>query len=359
MLSPPNQDFETLIGSVQSCNRCDLMQGCTRVLSWANGPPGASVMFVGEAPGRLGADRTAVPFHGDKAGDNFEKLLTLAGLTRREVFVTNAVLCNPRDDAGNNAAPPKWVLKNCSENLARQIGAVQPEIVVTLGAAALESTRLIEPHELSLAKSVRTSSNWFGRKLIPLYHPGARAMIHRNFALQTADYYFVGEQVRRLGKKSSRGSNHAKVRSPSWDIVLHVLSDLQRCSLFKLHKTLYLIDVEAIKRTGHPLTDFFYIRQKEGPYCVELGSRWFKAYEDQVSVVFRDRKPWLQWTDGGLFGFTPDVRAGWLGIVEEVLTKVRALSDGEMKTKAYLTAPMKRSLREERLGYTQLNRPLL
>lgn len=358
MLSLSSESFDRLIGEVQRCELCPTMQGCTRVLSWANGPAGASVMFVGEAPGRLGADRTAVPFHGDKAGDNFELLLRLARLSRRDVFVTNAVLCNPRDEAGNNAPPPKSVLKNCSENLAKQIRAVDPRIVVTLGSAALESTRLIEPHHLSLAGSVRTSHSWFGRSLIPLYHPGARAMIHRNFALQTADYYFVGELARRLDKPTSRATAKAKPNSSSWDVVLYTLAALEDCSLFRLHKAMYLIDLESLKRTGSPITDFFYIRQKEGPYCVELGSRWFKAHEEQVRVSFRERKPWLTWTRGGFFAEAPQLDAIHASIVDEVLANVRRLTDSELKTKAYLTAPMKRSLRDERSGLVQLNRPL-
>jgi hypothetical protein len=184
-------------------------------------------------------------------------------------------------------------------------------------------------------------------------------MIHRNFALQTADYYFVGEQARRITKPSSKAEIKPKAKSTSWDIVLYVLSNLQRCSLFRLHKTLYLIDIEALKRTGSPITDFFYIRQKEGPYCVELGSRWFKSHEEQLTVSFRDRKPWITWASGGLFGATPKLTAECAEIVESVLARTRHLDDGQLKTKAYLTAPMKRSLREERLGLTQLNRPLL
>lgn len=334
------------------------MEGCTRVLSWANGPAGASVMFVGEAPGRLGADRTAVPFHGDKAGDNFELLLTLAGLSRRDVFVTNAVLCNPRDEAGNNAVPPKSVLTNCAENLRKQIEAVEPAIVVTLGSAALESTRIIEHHLLTLSGAVRTSNSWFGRALIPLYHPGARAMIHRNFALQTADYYFVGEQTRRLQKSKPKLATKAKPWSSSWDIVLHVLARMHECSLFRLHKAMYLIDLEARKQTGTTATDFFYIRQKEGPYCVELGSRWFKAHEDQVKLSTRNGRPWLTWR-GGLFDSTPQLNSASATVVDAVLDIIKRLDDGELKTKAYLTPPMKQSLREERAGYVQLNRPLL
>ena len=97
--------FDELISYVQECRLCERMCESARVLSWANGWPNAPLMFVGEAPGRLGADRTTIPFHGDKAGDNFARLLELASISRSQIFVTNAVLCNPRDVQGNNASP--------------------------------------------------------------------------------------------------------------------------------------------------------------------------------------------------------------------------------------------------------------
>jgi hypothetical protein len=48
--------FEALVGRARGCVACPRMEGRTRVLSRANGPVGARVMFVAEAPGRLGAD---------------------------------------------------------------------------------------------------------------------------------------------------------------------------------------------------------------------------------------------------------------------------------------------------------------
>lgn len=351
--------FNRLIGDVQSCTRCEMMAGCTRVLSWANGPPNAKVMFVGEAPGRLGADRTAIPFHGDKAGDNFERLLSLAGLSRKDVFVTNAVLCNPRDDVGNNISPPRSVVKNCSENLQRQIEAVDPKIVVTLGSAALESTRLIDAHDLTLANAVRTTNDWNNRVLIPLYHPGARAMIHRNFATQTADYYFIGEQVRRLSRKSRVSKYHARNLSAAWDVVRYVISVIGEISLFRLHKTMYLVDLQFSKERGKALTDFFYIRQKDGPYCVELGSRWFKSYEDQIHFRVKEGRPWLSWRDSGLFTEKIFIENVDREVVDKVLSSIAPLDDSQLKTRSYLTEPMRRALEAERVGSRQLNRPLL
>ena len=352
--------FDELIAEVQACARCPEMHGCARVLSWANGPHDAKIMFVGEAPGRLGADRTTVPFHGDKAGDNFEHLIDLAGLSRREIFVTNAVLCNPRDERGNNAPPSKATLRNCATNLARQIDAIDPAIVVTLGAAALEATRLIEPHELSLSSSVRTAQQWNGRVLIPLYHPGARAMVQRNFAAQTADYYFVGETYRRLGRKRRSSPEIVKPASQGWDIVKFLISEFRTCSLFRLHKAMYLVDWRALSQTGRRASDFIYLRQKDGPYCVELGSRWYKRFQDELTFRRTGEQMFLEWRERGLFDahgspLSPDVRE----VATKVVADIKRLSDAQLKTKSYLTEPMKEYLRAERAGRSQLNRPLL
>ena len=90
--------FEMLVEIANRGNLCERMYGRTRVLSEKNGNIDSKVIFIGEAPGRLGADRTGIPFYGDQAGKNFEWLLQFAGVTRQQVFITNAVLCNPRDE---------------------------------------------------------------------------------------------------------------------------------------------------------------------------------------------------------------------------------------------------------------------
>src|SRR4051794_39073251 len=95
--------FAALVARVQACERCPRMAGRARVLGVANGSRRPRILFVAEAPGRFGGDRTGVPLHGDRSGAIFEALLAAAGLSRAEIFVTNAVLCNPRDPAGRNA----------------------------------------------------------------------------------------------------------------------------------------------------------------------------------------------------------------------------------------------------------------
>jgi uracil-DNA glycosylase family 4 len=145
-------------------------------------------MFVAEAPGRFGGDRTAVPLHGDRSGATFAHLLTASGLDHGAVFVTNAVLCNPRDPAGRNARPTPVELRNCREHLAAQIAVIDPPWVVALGHTALRALALIAPHGLRLAADVCQPVPWHGRWLVALYHPGPRALIRRPLATQVEDY---------------------------------------------------------------------------------------------------------------------------------------------------------------------------
>ncbi len=111
--------FSQLCADAAACQRCPMMVGRPRLLSSANGGPGARVVFIGEAPGRLGGDRTGVPFSGDQSGRNFERLLVAAGLARAEVFVTNTILCSPRDERGRNRGPSRQELASCGDLLAR------------------------------------------------------------------------------------------------------------------------------------------------------------------------------------------------------------------------------------------------
>ena len=352
----PLQEFEIFASGVRGCAACPSMNGCTRVMSRANGPVDARVIFVGEAPGRLGADRTAIPFHGDKAGDNFQRLLEAARLTRNDIFVTNAVLCNPRDDNGNNRPPSKTEIVNCAGHLNELISILNPDMVVTLGAVALEAARIVSAHQLTISSGVRTSNKWHGRLLVPLYHPGARAMVHRSFANQLADYYFVGELVRRIGrpKRPSRG---ARGTVESWSVVRAVLELSGSLSLFQLHKALYLIDYRMRSEYDVPATDFYYVRQKDGPYCVELGGKWYDKFPDLK--IIKSSNPRLIWDRAPLLSaLHGEVPLDIYNIVNRTVREIANLSESELKTKVYLTRPMKAILRVERTGAYALNYPI-
>jgi len=123
--------FNDLVESVQHCDLCPRLCGRRKVLSTANGSIESKVPFVAEAPGRLGAGRTGIPLYGDRTGDNFETLLGNIGWRREEVFITNAVLCNPTQKNGNNATPTDEEIANCSAYLEMVIALVSPDVIVT------------------------------------------------------------------------------------------------------------------------------------------------------------------------------------------------------------------------------------
>jgi len=173
------------------------------VLGAGNGPLPCDVLFVGEAPGRRGAGRTGVPFSGDESGRRFDLLLTKAGLRRDAVFITNAVLCLPLDALGRNRRPAAREVAACSKHLAATLGAVKPSLVVTLGAVGLAAVGCIEPHGLALRADVGRCVAWCGRTLVPLYHPGRQAQLHRAWDRQLEDWQLLGRTVSHVTRPRS------------------------------------------------------------------------------------------------------------------------------------------------------------
>jgi len=193
---PQEELFKQLVAEAAGCTQCPAMCGRSAVLSELNGSPGARVMFIGEAPGRKGADRTRIPFSGDQSGANFDRYLNSINLTREQIFITSAALCNPRAESGANRRPSQKELTNCSTFLRRTIAVVDPRVIVTLGSVALEALKRIQYHELNLKESAAKVQSWNGRVLVPIYHPSPQVLAsHRREAEQLRDYQVVAEAI--------------------------------------------------------------------------------------------------------------------------------------------------------------------
>src|SRR5215472_2323543 len=162
MLQPTarQRQFLTLTREAAACTRCPAMCERTAVLSNLNGPIDARVMFIGEAPGRKGADRTRIPFSGDHSGKNFDRFLESIALTRDRIFITSAALCNPRTESGANRKPAQKELANCSDFLRRTIELIDPRVIVTLGSVALDALRRIHYHQFNLKENAGTIQQW-------------------------------------------------------------------------------------------------------------------------------------------------------------------------------------------------------
>src|SRR5262245_41762808 len=195
-LETTQERFNQLVVEASVCTRCPAMCDRSAVLSSLNGSLDAKVIFIGEAPGRKGADRTRIPFSGDQSGVNLDRFLNSIGLKRQQIFITSAALCNPRTESGANRRPKQKEIDNCSGFLRRTIAIVNPRIVVTLGSVALEALKRIHYHEFTLKESAAQIHRWNGRVLVPIYHPSPQVLAsHRREEEQLKDYQVVAQAM--------------------------------------------------------------------------------------------------------------------------------------------------------------------
>jgi DNA polymerase len=154
--------LEQVATEVRGCPKCPLAKGRLKAVP-GEGPPDARVLLIGEAPG-YHENQQGRPFVG-QAGQFLEELLGVAGLTRSEVFITNVVKCRP---PGNRDPQPDEI-EACSEYLNRQIGALKPRVIVTLGRYSLG--RFLPGQPISRIHGVprRVGSV----TVFPMYHPAA------------------------------------------------------------------------------------------------------------------------------------------------------------------------------------------
>jgi uracil-DNA glycosylase family 4 len=165
-----------LFTEAQACRVCEKLADKTAVLSELNGNIEPKVFFIGEAPGRVGADRTRRPFYGDKSGNNLQILLDSIGLSRDDIFITSAVMCSPRSATDANRRPTRTEIVNCSSYLKRTLDLIDPPLIATLGSVALEALKTITYHEFKLNTHAGTRLEWNGRTLVPLYHPSPQVI---------------------------------------------------------------------------------------------------------------------------------------------------------------------------------------
>jgi len=123
---------------VEECRGCPLYKNATQAV-FGEGPPHASIMFVGEQPGDQ-EDRAGKPFVGP-AGRILDETLDEVGIDRGDVYVTNAVKhfkWEPRGTRRIHSKPSAREMAACKPWLTAELGVVKPKMVVCLGATAAQ-----------------------------------------------------------------------------------------------------------------------------------------------------------------------------------------------------------------------------
>jgi len=185
-IPPAVETLDDIRKELIDCRRCPLCAGRANVV-FGVGNPRARLMFVGEGPGSE-EDRRGEPFVG-AAGKRLDQWIARIGLRRDDVYIANIVKCRP---PGNRAPTPDEA-KVCLPYLSRQIRAIRPEVICTLGATALNFLMGIE------GKITRERGKWRDRDgvpVLPTYHP---AYILRNPAPEVevfADFDALASRLR-------------------------------------------------------------------------------------------------------------------------------------------------------------------
>jgi len=147
---------------VSTCSKCNLCKGRTKAVP-GEGIPNAKILFIGEGPG-FHEDKQGRPFVGP-AGQFLDELLGSIQLRRADVFITNVVKCRPP----NNRDPLPEEIKACDNYLDRQIEAIQPQVIVTLGRYSM--TKFFGSEKISSVHGRARKVD--GRVCIAMYHPAA------------------------------------------------------------------------------------------------------------------------------------------------------------------------------------------
>lgn len=187
--------LQQIANEVRACTACRLHQSATRAVP-GEGPADAKVMFIGEAPG-FNEDRQGRPFVG-AAGQFLEELLGLAGLRRSQVFIANVIKHRPP----NNRDPEPDEIAACSQFLDRQIAALNPLVIVTLGRFSM--ARWFPGEKIS---RIHGQPRWIdGRMIIPMMHPAAALHQPQYRALIEADFRKLPEFIAQAEAKIAQGA---------------------------------------------------------------------------------------------------------------------------------------------------------
>jgi uracil-DNA glycosylase family 4 len=190
-LTEDGERMDHIAGEIRVCARCPLSETRKNAVP-GEGPAPSALVFVGEAPGAR-EDVQGRPFVGS-AGKLLAGLLKKNGILREETFITNTVKCRPP----GNRPPTKEEMACCAPYLRRQLAALRPALVCTLGNSPLhalvdERMNITEMHGHVIERE--------GIRFFPLYHPAAILYRRKLMADMERDF----QSMARLARPKRKG----------------------------------------------------------------------------------------------------------------------------------------------------------
>ena len=182
---------------------CDDEKGDYLHPVYGDGNTCAKVMFIGEAPGAEEA-KAGRPFVG-RAGEQLNRMLSLCGIDRNSLYVTNSVKFRPwklkstkRGMSASNRTPTQKEIKAGSVLLCEEIRIISPKVIVTLGNSPLKSIELISGEKLGNIGELHGRGLKLKNTdmlLFPLYHPASGIYNRELIAVMEDDLHKLKEEI--------------------------------------------------------------------------------------------------------------------------------------------------------------------
>ncbi|HUI88693.1 MAG TPA: uracil-DNA glycosylase [Anaerolineales bacterium] len=188
---------------VAVCEKCGLYHSRKKSVP-GEGPAHSEIMFIGEGPGFY-ENEQGRPFVG-AAGQFLDQLLAQAGLQRSKVWIGNVVKCRP---PGNRDPQPEE-LAACDVYLERQIQAINPSIIITLGRYSMG--KFMPGAKIS---AVHGQMRRVGeRYVIAMFHPAAALHQASLKPALLADFAKLPELLEQARKGLGRSAREVKPEEP-------------------------------------------------------------------------------------------------------------------------------------------------
>jgi uracil-DNA glycosylase len=166
---PAHATLPSLITAARKCEGCDLYKTATQTV-FGEGKTGARLFLIGEQPGDY-EDRDGRPFVGP-AGRILDRALEDANIDRAEVYVTNAVKHFRFEERGKrriHKKPSSGQIVACRPWLEAELAVIRPNVVVCMGATAVQSLAGREVRVLRDRGKLLESE--FAKGLVVTVHP--------------------------------------------------------------------------------------------------------------------------------------------------------------------------------------------
>ena len=200
------EELHKLEGEMEKDNTLPLKKGATKLV-FGTGNTKASILCIGEGPG-FNEDRIGEPFVG-QAGKLLDKLFPLAGLERKDVFITNIVHHRPPE----NRDPLPEEISAYGKYLDKIINIVSPEVIITLGRFSM--AKFLPNVFISAVHGKRYDVLWNGKNItvIPMYHPAASLRNGNVLDLEKTDFVNLKEILKKIeDEKKTKDAKDATVK---------------------------------------------------------------------------------------------------------------------------------------------------